>query len=85
MATLSYTGIGSITAGIATFGQATLGAGSTMEGMSFIETLRIADGLEVSGVTTFKGDVSFEGTSISGTIDQAERAFRLDAPANSRW
>ena len=76
-----YTGIGSITAGVATFGQATLGAGSTMEGMSFIETLRIADGLEVSGVTTFKGDVSFEGTSISGTIDQAGRAFRLDAPA----
>ena len=51
-----------------------------MEGMSYIETLRVADGLVVSGVTTFKGDVSFEGTSISGTIDQAARAFRLDAP-----
>ena len=77
---ITYTGIGSITAGIATFGQLTAGAGSTMTGKNFIETLSIADGLEVSGVTTFKGDVSFEGTSISGTIDQAARAFRLDAP-----
>ena len=77
---ISYTGIGSITAGIATIGQATLGTGSTITGVGHIETLRVRNGAEFSGVTTFKGDVSFEGTSISGTIDQAERAFRLDAP-----
>ena len=80
---ITYTGIGSITAGIATFDQATLGTGSTIVGKGFVETISIANGAEIAGVTTFYGDVSFEGTSISGTIDQAARAFRLDAPETS--
>jgi len=77
---ITYTGIGSITAGIATFGQATLGSGSTITGIGYIESLRVENGAEISGVTTFKGDVVFEGNSITGTIENAERAYRLDAP-----
>ena len=77
---ISYTGIGSITAGVATITRATLGTGSTITGLGYVESLRVRNGAEISGVTTFKGDVNFEGTSIVGTIEQAERSFRLDAP-----